>query len=89
MRTVRLTNVHASVATRCQHRSSSEQVWTGLQFWSLDVTRRGQCWEQGVPVQWGPMLGEGLEGYGASLYGEIQCIMGNCEMGPPHEQTNR
>ena len=31
----------------------------------------------------------GLEGYGGSLYGEIQCIMGDVKWDPPHEQTNR
>ena len=54
-------------ATKCQYQlgggSSSIQLWTGLQWWPLDVSSRR--WGQGVPcpmsrgdwgpVQWGPM----------------------------------
>ena len=68
MRTARLPTVWISVATtRCQWgeggRTSSEQVWTGLQWWPPDVTSRRmalseQVWtglmSREVPQAWCP-----------------------------------
>ena len=38
----------------------------------------GGAVQKGIPVQ----------GAGGFLYDEVQCIMGNGHMGPPHGQTN-
>ena len=59
--------------------SSSEQVWTGLQFLPPDITNRG-C----------PMRSHVQRGPG-SLYSEVQCIMGNGHMEntPPHLEDRK
>ena len=72
MRTARLPTVLASVATRCQTHGgrgvgfSSEQVWSGLQWWPPNVTSGGggrarvgslmsDLMRGGGPCRWGPM----------------------------------
>ena len=79
MRTARFQTVRASVATtRCHFQgrgSSSEQIWTGVQCWPLDVISR----------VWVPKSDVG--GGGAwtrwALHSEVQGIMGNGNMGTP------
>ena len=88
--------IHASIATRCRGGgvSWSEQVWTGFQWWPLDVTSRGpHVWMRpglGGPCAMRSHVAWSGDGQGqGDLYSEVQCIMRNGDMGlPPLSQQN-
>ena len=69
-----LPTVRASVATRCQYwwrggvGSSTEEFWTGLQWWVPDDTSRGARARGPMSDVW--------------LYNEGQCIVANVYVGP-------
>ena len=84
MRTTRLPMVRASV-TKCQYRwggggSSSEKVWTGLQWWPPGPGGY-HVWCLGGAELEGPM--SDVEGETRGLYSEVQYIMDNVTWGPP------
>ena len=72
---------HASVATRWQDQWGGfwcKQVWTGLQWWSPEVTSRNEQ-DQG-DVGGGEGLSLGV------LNSLVQCIMGNGHIGTPKDR---
>ena len=60
-----------SASVRGTVKSSSEQVWTGLQSWLQDVTGRGHCARGDRDLYVRPVQ------RGAGLYSEVQCILGS------------
>ena len=94
MRTARLPTLCASVATRCQHWQWGgpkwTKVWTGLisslcHQMSLagGVPCTVRSYVQGSGVGHGSLYSEVLCREGASLYSDVQCIMGNGHIDPP------
>ena len=84
-----LPTVHASVSTNCQHRGGGFLLqWSPMHH--DNVSTRCQQWEVG-PGSGGVVhctvrsdlnkFGH-FQGWGESLYSEVQCIMGNGHMGP-------
>ena len=97
MRTARLPTLCASVATRCQHWQWGgpkwTKVWTGLisslcHQMSLagGVPCTVRSYVQGSGVGHGSLYSEVLCREGASLYSDVQCIMGNGHIDPPQNR---